>query len=362
MRIVLRLCFLTHLAIAPMLLPAQEAPPHPLYTVDVSQLVSKELDIVPTGTLTFLTEHTLAVSLCRNLRCYLETLDLEGDNPRTIARSDEFQNYSALFPFPDGRLILNQVQIGGKRAAILLDSDLRAPVLIPKATGVRQPFISTTGKTFVKQSPNNWVAYRMGRPSQRIRAGTGLVLSVSDEAVAYLDHGSVEIEGMDGKFLGSFTAPSSIVPIIRIVPMVRFLGNDRLWYESGSHIGILDFNGKTLLTLDRPDGWGVRIGQSSDGNRLLFDRYTRHVPLTQRIEEVAIAAAIGDGPEQKPNGEMVRVIDTGSGKSCFEWNSGTNLLVLGDLHADIDPSGQLVAIMTRTTLNVYKLPESCALK
>jgi hypothetical protein len=56
---------------------------------------------------------------------------------------------------------------------------------------------------------------------------------------------------------------------------------------------------------------------------------------------------------------MVLVVDTRSGKQCFEWNSTANLLLAGQLHADIDPSGRLVAIMTATTLNIYRLPENC---
>lgn len=36
-----------------------------------------------------------------------------------------------------------------------------------------------------------------------------------------------------------------------------------------------------------------------------------------------------------------------------------NLLVAGQFHADIDPSGRLIAIMTPTTLNICRLPEGC---
>ena len=104
---------------------------------------------------------------------------------------------------------------------------------------------------------------------------------------------------------------------------------------------------------------GHQVGQSSDGNRLLYDRYTRHIPLTQKMEEEATAAAtmgMGVGDE-KPNGEMVLLIDTRSGKRCFEWNGRTTWW--RQFHADIDPSGRLVAIMTRTTLNIYSLPVAC---
>ena len=353
MKAFLLLCFLIYLATMPAPLLAQNVQPQPLYAVDLSKLISHELDINPAGTLTFLTEHTLAVSICRNLRCNLETLDLEVGSPRVIATTDKFQGYSALFRAADGRVILDSAQSGGERGAILFDSHMDAALLIRKAAGISH--ISTTGETFVKQGRNGWVAYKIGRPPERIRAGLGSVLSVSDEAVIYVDNGAAHIEGMDRKPLGSF----AVTP--RALPTVRFLGHDHLWLQNGSQVEILDFNGKPIQTLERPDGWGFRIGQSSDGGLILYDRYTRRIPLAQKIEEDAIAIAtmgVGVGDE-KPNGEMVLVIETRSGRQCFEWNSSTNLLLAGQFHADIDPSGRLIAIMTRNTLNVYALPEGC---
>jgi hypothetical protein len=119
----------------------------------------------------------------------------------------------------------------------------------------------------------------MERPRQRILSGTGTILSISDDAVAYFDDGTVHIEGVDGTTLGSFaTLPPktltfgshSITP--RSIPTLLFLGKDRLWSENGSDVKILDFNGKRIQTMERPDGWGFRIRQSSDGSRILYDR------------------------------------------------------------------------------------------
>lgn len=358
MKTVINLCFLIHLVTTAVPLPAQKRPPQPLYSVDLSKLVSQELDINPAGTLTFLTDRTVAVSICRNLRCYLETLDFGADKPRVIGgiRTDAFQVIGTLFRAPDGDVI------AGNR---VLDLKLREVSQIPKDAGTRPSYISTTGDTFVKQDRNDWVVYKIERPRQRILSGTGTILSISDDAVAYFDDGTVHIEGMDGTSLGSFTTPPpktinfgsySITP--KSVPTLRFLGRNRLWSENGSDVRILDFNGKPIQTLERPEGWGFRIGQSSDGSRILYDRYTRHIPLAQKIEEGA-AAALGVGADEEPNGEMVLVIDTRSGKHCFEWNSSAHLLVAGQFHADIDPSGRLIAIMTPTTLNIYRLPEGC---
>jgi hypothetical protein len=59
------------------------------------------------------------------------------------------------------------------------------------------------------------------------------------------------------------------------------------------------------------------------------------------------------------NGEVVRVTDTGSGKQCFEWHGKENLLSPFQDHADVDPSGRLVAIMTLSNLTIFRLPEAC---
>jgi hypothetical protein len=367
MKTFLSLCLFVFLAAALMLFAAQKGPPQPLYTIDLSEAISHELDIGPTGTLAFLTDSTLAVSICRNLRCTLETFDLGSGKPRMLAsRSDEFPHYSSLFRTSDGRLILDGAPSGTEPGAVIFDSQLLTPSLIPTAAGIRQQRLSLTGKTFVQQNKNEWVAYEMKSPSHRLLTGTGRVLCVSDEAVAYFNDGAIHVSGMDGKALGSFGIPpgkalSPLSPAPITLPTIRFLGHDYLWSDNGSYMEILDFNGKAIRTMDRPDGWGFRIGESTDGSRILYDRYTRHIPLTRKIEEEAIAVGtlgMGVGDEE-PNGEMVLVIDTKSGKLCFEWSASTNLLVPGQLHADISPSGHLVGIMTPTTLNIYSLPEAC---
>lgn len=356
MNIIPLLRFLIPLTLTPLLLASPKVTPQPVYTVDLSKLISQELDINPAGTLTFVTENILAVSICRNLRCNLETLDLKSGTPRVIARSNEFQNYSALFRVTAGRVMLDRVRSGNRWEAVVLDSNLQAPSLIPEAAGIDQRNISSTGDTFVKQNQEGWVAYRTVLPPARIREGNGSVLSVSDDAVAYVDKGTIQVEGMEGKHLGSFRVNA------KALPTISFLGPDRLWSEAKAHPEILDFNGRVVQSMKKQDGWGFRIGQSSDGSRMLFDRYTRNVPLGQKISEAAIAiATLGMGVgDEEANGETVVVIDTKNGKKCFEWSSRTDLLLEGHFHADIDPSGRLIAIMSRNWLNFYKLPADCS--
>jgi hypothetical protein len=106
------------------------------------------------------------------------------------------------------------------------------------------------------------------------------------------------------------------------------------------------------------------MGQSEDGARVLFDRITRHVGLAQRIEEDAlILPSMGMSTDgDSPNGELVSVVDTGSGKQCFEWQIKDEFIDELSRHADIDPSGRLVAIISRGTLGIYRLPDICAAK
>jgi len=103
---------------------------------------------------------------------------------------------------------------------------------------------------------------------------------------------------------------------------------------------------------------------STDGSRLLYDSFTRRVGPAQAIKEDALVVpTIGMSADgYVPNGEVVRVTDTGSGKRCFEWYGKENLLSPFEDHADIDPSGRLVAIMTQGTLAVFKLPDACTSK
>ena len=63
-----------------------------------------------------------------------------------------------------------------------------------------------------------------------------------------------------------------------------------------------------------------------------------------------------------PNGEMVLLVDTKSGKPCFRWYSKEKLLPPFVDHADVAPSGRLVAIMTQGTLAIFRVADATAAK
>jgi hypothetical protein len=109
---------------------------------------------------------------------------------------------------------------------------------------------------------------------------------------------------------------------------------------------------------------GERTKQSLDATRVLHETFTRRVGAAQAFKEKALAVATmgmsTDG--DVPNGEMIRVMDTRTGKRCFEWYGTEKLLPPFSDHADIDPSGRLVAIMTQGRLSIFALPDSCRAK
>jgi len=59
------------------------------------------------------------------------------------------------------------------------------------------------------------------------------------------------------------------------------------------------------------------------------------------------------------NHEDVKVVDTVTGKSCFEWQRGFPETYNQIRSAAISPSGKFMAIMEANTLSIYPLPDAC---
>ena len=335
----------------------QDAPASPFAIVNLTALVPKKPEVFSAGTIVFLTNATVAVSACWDLECNLLIFGLECRKPRLLAQKGPLNYYEALFRAPGGSVLLSDFRTATDRGAALFDPQLREVRRVSKLP-VTHTHISETGETLTRQlAPNQWAVYRMGAPHQRILEGSGLLLSVSDNAVAYLDQGRVRIEDLGGKALGSFAGGDS-----HRSPSARFIGKDRIWYQDNSDPELRDFEGNVVQKLAKPDGWGFRFGQSTDGSSILYDRYTRHVSAARSATELALATAIGDAADQEANGELVQVINARKGKSCFEWRGRAGILLAGGYHADIDPTGRFVAIMTQRELQLYSLPETCTAK
>jgi hypothetical protein len=313
---------------------AQEGPQSPLYTIDLSSLLPLGAPPSANGTVAFLTNRVIAVGMCYKSACNLQTFDLAKGSPRKIGEKSGIEHYRAVLRSVDGRVLLGGVRRQGEKGAVLLDQDLHTSQWIPVVPGV-----SVVGET--------------------IPEGSGRLLAHADNLAAYLDQGTIRIYGKDGKALGAFEVGLSKG---RINSAVSFLGKDRILFQGSGNPEIRDFNGTVLRTIKKPDGaLGERTKRSEDGSRLLYDSFTRRVGFAQDIMEKAlIVPSMGMSTDgDVPNGEVVRVIDTGSGKQCFEWYGKEKLLPPFVDHADVDPSGQLVAIMTRGALAIFRLPDAC---
>ena len=308
--------------------------PNPTWASDISSLVPQGGTHYANGTVTFLSDHTLVVGMCFKAVCNLQAFDISGGSPRQIGQVNGIDRFHAIFRSGDGGVLLAGVTRRGERGAIFLDEGLRTLRWIPKVPG----------------------ASALG---EKIAEGQGRLLAHTTNLAAYLDDGRVQIRDIDQKILGSFEVGK------KSSPAISFLGQDRIFYEEGGRPEIRDFNGKVLRKLKKPDrALGERTKMSADGSRLLYDSFTRRVGLAQTIKDDAlIVPSMGMSTDgDVPNGEDVRVTDTGSGNQCFEWYGNENLLPPFLDHADIDPSGRLVAIITGDTLAIFRLPETCPTK
>jgi hypothetical protein len=100
---------------------------------------------------------------------------------------------------------------------------------------------------------------------------------------------------------------------------------------------------------------------SADGSRMLFDYTNRKVSgLKHMIESVQTLTTLGMAGPEDVNREQVRVLDTATGKECFEWSRAFPMTYSQARSAAISPSGQFVAIVTKGTLSMYRLPADCS--
>src|SRR5271166_2013382 len=112
----------------------------------------------------------------------------------------------------------------------------------------------------------NWKLYRLGPPLSLVRAGTGEILSVSDEFIVFRGDQDIRIEGIDGTDEGSFQVPARSTCDER----ATILGRNRLLVtDCKKEDRVVDFHGKELVRLPPRDGWNHRLGQSLDGSRVL---------------------------------------------------------------------------------------------
>jgi hypothetical protein len=194
-----------------------------------------------------------------------------------------------------------------------------------------------------------------------VAQGAGELLSISGEAVSYRAGDTLVTANLANRQFGAFrlTCPANLG--IR----ADFAGPDRLLLNDCKRDNTLtSFQGREIIKLGPDNGWGFRYGWSADYSRISFDTYTRRILPVQKFSEAVSAVITGlaglGAADQSSTGESIRVVDTLTGKRCFGLDiPDLSLGSSGTYHADIDPSGRWLAVVSKRSLDVYPLPKVC---
>jgi hypothetical protein len=99
---------------------------------------------------------------------------------------------------------------------------------------------------------------------------------------------------------------------------------------------------------------------SVDGTRMLLDFNDREVSRFQHLlDSIPTIVTFGMIAPEDVNSEVVRVKDTKTRKSCFEWRHVFPMTYDRRRSAAMSPSGELVAIKLGNKVSVYQLPSVC---
>jgi hypothetical protein len=264
----------------------------------------------------------------------------------SVSRSDGATNILAA----SGQRML----VWSQRNTTLYSSDLRRQWTVPMRKRLLARSFSRSG-VIGEWDGNGWDVVRLSPGMSDVRGGTGQLLSLSDDVMVVRRDDIVRVETPDGRLLGSIAVPADT----RGAPIAEVAGPGRLFLDLGNASRIVDFGGRSISIISRPQGWGFRRGWSSDGSRVLFDHYTRRASLLERVID-SIGSVLIPVPEES-TGETVTVVDTSTGQVCFRLgDSSLAFGTAGQMHADISPSGRLVGIATLTKFALYSLPETCS--
>jgi hypothetical protein len=245
----------------------------------------------------------------------------------------------------------SRILVAGVRQKTVYSQDLRQKWnLVMKSLAKQFPRTEIIGEG----GPKGARVFRLTSSPIPIRKATGELLAVSGETLLYESGDTIRTTSAEDVFEGSVRIASGT----RYFNYVEFAGPNRLYFSIAGDEHITDLNGKLIARVQPPDGWGFRHGWSSDGTRLLFDAY-QHTSSPAERALSAVADALGSTLAEEAKAEIVRVIDVATGASCFDLQPGLLLGDAGEYHADLSPSGRLIAVATLTDLTVYRLPAAC---
>jgi hypothetical protein len=304
-------------------------------------------------TLAFLSENVIAMRRCtpfvgrpQRRTCWLDVAQLSGGDLRITAETETAERPDSthdVFAMANGAILLtaNTVQY-------LYSPDLKTRREIP----IDSPFVPRVPGKIVGESkgdPNDqsWTLYRLSPDLVPIRSSRGTLYDVSDDYVMFFLDGTIRVETLNGLLVGRIGPSSSYTP--------ELVAPDRL-YLSGPKPAIADFNGHELRKLRAPGGYGTRNRWSADGRRVLLEHFIQTPATLGEVIQQRLPLPIPKGA----NGETIWVVDTSNDGMCLQWDSPAQLLgVPFQSHADLSPSGRLLAAATGTGLSVYPLPETC---
>lgn len=318
--------------------------PSPIATIKLDRLIAGDVsDASPV----FLSEDTLAL-LVQSSKPRVAVLRLEGDQMRVLGKVATGYAAGQIFSVSGGRFLLAET-----RRKYLYSQDLQV---------LSELAITSLCKQFPRSDvigeggPRGRRAFQLTIPPSAIDENTGQLMAVSDEALVYSTSDTIRVVTIEGKTLGSIRANG----LNRYPNSIEFAGPGHLYFSLSGDEHISNFEGTSIVRVQPPDGWGFRNGWSADGHRLLFDHYRSNLSLGERVIGV-ITEALGTVSPEEPNSEVIRVIDVSSGRACLNLESVATLFgKAGSYHADLSPSGGLIAVGTTHEVSVYRLPTVCS--
>jgi hypothetical protein len=329
-------------------------PAQPVATLEASQLLPRRPAEHISAAVTFVSDTSLAVGVCSGPRtCSLSLVRWEHGALSRVATTLDFGwALTDLHRGPEDSVLAINVP----RTAFLYSADLSSRREVQPGNAV-----SSSGRITAQWVRGGWSLHRVDQVLP-IRSGKGSLRSVSDEVVVFQDGDVMRIETIGGAAVSSF----AVRPESKCPTLAEVLAGDRLYVEDCKEHRIVDFNGKTKLKLRKPRGWSANSSEldrsSADGNRLLFDSWSRKVSFWRNAGEIAVAfATLGMGVgDQEDNREEVRVVDATSGAICFDLQRRFPMGAVSFYnHGAISPSGQFVAIVADGELSIYQIPPDC---
>jgi hypothetical protein len=168
LKVILRLCALAYFCVIPGIVAGQNSIPQPLYTADTSDLIPPGKNTYVAGSLVFLNDNTLALGMCSDSGCNIETLEIGDKKIRVVARENALGYFSDLFRAPTGSVVLT---LPGPET-VLLDRRLDRSKTIPRIR-LSPATISDTGAVFVQSVGKKWQIFKMEEPAITDSVGNG---------------------------------------------------------------------------------------------------------------------------------------------------------------------------------------------